>query len=398
VLLCAFVALAAQRASARDVAGSSVELAWSPASGRVVAYALFVSRDGGPFRSEQYVAEPRARVAGRVGETIQVRVRAYGIASERSVASAPSEPSEAVRFVANGGAAPAVAAAPPTLAPSEAASPSSTPYGPSFTIEAGGDFDGDGDLDLVATLDSWRHPLVLFLEAGSLAQLAVLAPLEGAREAFAADFDGDGRDELGVQTRESVALLRLERTGSAVPIRREPVPPGARVLPADLDGDGRASLVVYEPNSGLLRESPAPGKTAVDFGAILPLHGLASGDFDGDGRDDLWIQAHPGGDSELWLMREGGSFAVVPLRLDGRLAATATLDWNGDGRDDIAGYDSARGELRAWLLDGGRVLARPGFGPGPVASLHALDLDDDGREDLLVSAPGRAPNALLSQP
>jgi hypothetical protein len=395
-LLCAALAvLAAQRASGRDVVGSSVELAWSPASGRVVAYALFVSRDGGPFRSEQYVVEPRARVAGRIGETVQVRVRAYGIARERSVASVPSEASETLRFVASG---PAVAAAPPTRAPAEAASGPSTPYGPAFVIEAGGDFDGDGDVDLLATLGSWRHPLALFLEEGSLVQLAVLSPVVGAQEAFAADFDGDGRDEIAVQTRESVALLRLERAGGAVPMRREPVPPGARVLPADLDGDGVASLVVYEPNSGLLRESAAPGRAAAEFGAILPLHGLAAGDFDGDGRDDLWIQAHPGGDSELWLMREGGGFAVVPLRLDGRVMAAATLDWNGDGRDDLAGYDSARGELRAWLLDGGRVLARPALGPSPAASLQALDLDDDGREDLLISAPGRAPSALLSQP
>ena len=192
-------------------------------------------------------------------------------------------------------------------------------------------------------------------------------------------------------------MLRLDPASAPTLLRRETLPAGARVLPADLDGDSVASLVVYEPKTGRLSERAAQGKST-DFGAIRPLYGLLAGDFDGDGRDDLWVQARAGGEAELWLMREGGSFAVAPLRLDGKVSASTAVDWNGDGRDDLAGYDSVRGEVRAWLLDGGRVIERRALGPGPVESLRALDLDGDGRDDLLVSAPGGASNALLSSP
>jgi hypothetical protein len=399
----ALLALAPQTAFARDVAGrSEVELAWSPAAGEVGAYVVFVSRDGGPFRSEQYTARTRARVHGRPGETVQVLVRAYAVSGGRTLASAPSAPSEPVRFLPSDAGIGAVSAPPPSAAPASA-TPAALPAAeaassaPPLVIQAGGDFDGDGDLDLLATLGSWSHPLALFLEGGSLDQLSCLAPFEATATAFGADFDGDGRDELAIRGRDGIALLRLDRVAAPTLVLRESLPAGARVLAADLDGDAAASLVVYEPSSGRLSERKAQGNST-DFGAIRPLHGLLAGDFDGDGRDDLWIQPRAGGDAELWLMREGGSFTVASLRLDGQVAAPTALDWNGDGRDDLAGYDSARGELRAWLLDGARVVERRALGPGPVESLRALDLDGDGRDDLLVSAPGGVSNALLGAP
>jgi hypothetical protein len=399
------VLAAATSAHARDVVGrGDVQLAWSGAAGGASAYVVFVSRDGGPYRSEQYTSEPRARVAGRAGETVRVLVRAYGVANGRTLASAPSEPSEAIRFLAAEPAAAAVGAPPPSVAPITAAlapalappSSSGASFAPPLRIQAGGDFDGDGDVDLLATLGSWSHPLALFLEAGSLAQLSCLAPLESASSAFAADFDGDGRDELALRGADGLSLLRLDRAGAPVLIRREALPPGARALAADLDGDSVASLVVYDPETGRLGER---GGKSADFGAIRPLFGLLAGDFDGDGRDDLVIQPRAGGEGELWLMREGGSFAVAPLRVDGQVAAPAAIDWNGDGRDDLAGYDAVRGELRAWLLDGGgRVVERRALGKGPVEALRVLDLDGDGRKDLLVSAPSGAASALLSAP
>jgi hypothetical protein len=393
----ALLALAPSASLGRDVAGrSDVQLEWSRAAGGASAYVVFVSRDGGPFRSEQYTAEPRARVAGRPGETVQVLVRAYAVAGGRTLASPPSEPSEPIRFLAAEPEGGAVSAAPPSAAAPAPAAPAPAAFAPPLTIEAGGDFDGDGDLDLLATLGSWGHPLALFLEDGSLDRLSCLAPFETASTAFAADFDGDGRDELALRGKSGVALLRLDRDGAPTLLRRELLPPGARVLAADLDGDSRASLVVYDPNSGRLGERTAEGQAA-DFGAIRPLHGLLAGDFDGDGRDDLWVQARPDGEAELWLMREGGSFAVEALHLDG-VVPSAALDWNGDGRADLAGYDGVRGELRAWLLDGGRVLARRALARGPVASLRALDLDGDGRDDLLVSAPGGGASVLRAAP
>ena len=396
----ACVALATPPSFAREVVDAAdVGLEWAPATGEVGAYVVFVSRDGGPYRSEQYTTAPRARVGGRLGETVQVLVRAYALSEGRALASASSEPSEPIRFVSGVDGAAPVSAAPPSAAPPPplALQPSPAPHlVPPFAIQASGDFDGDGDLDLFATLGSWAHPLALLSEDGALEQLTCLAPLATATAAFAADFDGDGRDELAVRDAAGVSLLRLDWPGAAMPVRREDLPRGATALAADLDGDGSASLVTYDPATGRLTDRIAPGQSR-DLAARRPLQSLRAGDFDGDGRDDLWVQAGPG-EAELWLMREGGRFEVAPMRFDSDLEAPATLDWNGDGRDDLAGWDPARAELRAWLLDGARVIDRRTLGRGAVDSVRALDLDGNGRDDLLVSGPAGTSSAVLSSP
>ena len=382
----ALAALVPGVASGRDVIGrGEVRVAWAPAAGPIAAYVVFVSRDGGPYRSEQYTREPSARIAGQPGERVQVLVRAYGATEDGAVTSPPSEPSEVIRFLAEAAPDPVAAERPP---PSPGAPPRqpAARFLPPFQIQTAGDFDGDGYRDLIVTLGSWDHPLALFLKEGSLEHVGSLAPLGLVGSVDSGDFDGDGEDELVLKSNDSVSLLHVEPSGKATLVRREALPPDARILVVDLDGDDQASLVVYELGSGRLTERLVEGE-ARDFGAIRPLHALYAGDFDGDGLDDLWVQARPGGDAELWLMRPGGRFDVAAVRLDGSLGAAVALDWDGDGRDDIAGWDGTRGELCVWLLDGARVLGRRALGPGPVESLRALDLDGDERDDLLIVAP-----------
>jgi hypothetical protein len=322
-----------------------------------------------------------------------VRVRAYGVAAEVTLTSAASEPSEPIRFLASEAR---VAPVPPPAKLAPAADARRIPgfqFAPQLRIETHGDFDGDGDLDLLATLGSWRHPIALFLEDGSLQHAVVLAPLGETTGALAADFDGDGRDEVALRSAGLLSVMRVERGGKLTTLRREAVPASARLVTADLDGDSAASLVVYDPATGRLAERL--GKQNADFGSIRPLHALYAGDFDGDGRDDLWIQAAPGPSAELWLMDGSGSFAVAPVSLGRSVGAAAVADVNGDGRADLAGYDSARDELRAWLLDGGRVIGERLLASGPVESVRRGDVDGDGLDDLVLGTPGGETSALV---
>jgi hypothetical protein len=396
-LCVALAALQAEPARALDLVGQdAAELEWAPASGEVAAYVVFVSRNGGSYRSEQYTQEPRARVPGSPGETVQVRVRAYGVSGERTLSSAVSEPSEPIRFLAPEAPVPEVASAPPASALALGENVRRIPgfrFAPQIRVETHGDFDGDGDLDLLATLGSWRHPIALFLEDGSLQRAVVLGSLGDTTGALAADVDGDGRDELALRSAAQLRVLRLERNGGLTPIRSEAIPASARVVPADLDGDGAASLVVYDPATGALTERLA--ERNADFGVIRPLHTLHAGDFNGDGRDDLWIQAAPGPNAELWLMQAGGGFTVAPVSLGRSVGAAAVADVNGDGRADLAGYDPARDELRAWLLDGGRVVGERLLASGPVDSVRSGDVDGDGLDDLVLAAPNGEASALV---
>ena len=395
--LCAALALRAEAAPALDLVGrDAAELAWAPAAGDVAAYVVFVSRNGGSYRSEQYTREPRARIPGSPGETVQVRVRAYGVAGGLTLRSAASEPSEAIRFLPPDAPALALASAPPPAALAPGVNVRRIPgfqLAPPLRVETHGDFDGDGDLDLLATLGSWRHPSALYQEDGSLEHAVCLAALTETVGALAADFDGDGRDELALRSAGLLTVLSLERGGRLTTVRREAVPASARLLAADLDGDAAASLVVYEPATGRLTERLA--KKNADFGSIRPLHALHAGDFDGDGRDDLWIQASPGPDAELWLMERGGTFTVAPVSLGRSVGAATVADVNGDGRADLAGYDAVRGELRAWLLDGGRVIGERLLASGPVDSVRRGDIDGDGLDDLLLRAPDGETSALV---
>jgi hypothetical protein len=132
VWLCAaLLALAPAASFGEDVRGDAALLAWRPAAGDVAVYVVFVSRDGGPFRSEQYTREPRVRVFGREGETVQVRVRAYGLAAGRVVTGPPSEASEVLRFlVPEERRTVAVSAPPPPPAPALRAEPDLPRYPP----------------------------------------------------------------------------------------------------------------------------------------------------------------------------------------------------------------------------------------------------------------------------
>jgi hypothetical protein len=401
----------AQPLRAVDLPGNEeAKLSWAPSSGEVAAYVVFVSRNGGPYRSEQYTPVPRARVAGQPGETVQVRVRAYGLADGRALtseASAPSEPIHFREFVTTP-AASATTMPLAKLAPNprpEAGAP--VPEGnlrqvpgfqflPPLRVESAGDFDGDGDVDLIVTLGSWRHPFLFLLEDMSLARIVSLGSLGDPNQVLAADFDGDGIDDLALRIGQEVSVLRLETSGSVSRIRHERVPADARLLAADLDGDGAAGLLVYEPGTGRLTEKLTDRDT--DYGSIRPLYAFRAGDFNGDGRDDLWIQSRPGPDAELWLMHAGGSFSVAQVRLSRGVSPAAVVDVDGDGRSDLAGYDPTRGELRAWLLDGGRVLSERTLARGPVESVQRVDMDGDGLDDLLLRAPDGAASALILSP
>jgi hypothetical protein len=107
--------------AAIDVAGTSATFAWTPSSGPVSYYTVYVDRDGAGFTNvvEEYVATPRVTIEGEFGETIRVCAMAWGWHGSTLLTSAPSPFSEEVRFVdpASGG----------TQDPTPPSSPSGTP-------------------------------------------------------------------------------------------------------------------------------------------------------------------------------------------------------------------------------------------------------------------------------
>lgn len=92
-------ALAAPAHAVDLVGRTSVRFAWTPASGPVADYAVFVARNGAAFPSTptQTVSVTEATVSGAYGDTLQIQVAARNAAGELG----PLSPvSDLVRFVA----------------------------------------------------------------------------------------------------------------------------------------------------------------------------------------------------------------------------------------------------------------------------------------------------------
>ena len=167
-----------------------------------------------------------------------------------------------------------------------------------------------------------RLPLLLPLV---LAALAVPVPAQ-ERAFFWADYDGDGRqDAFVVSPGLEGRLLRSLEGGTLQDVTASAGLDGASGVRfaawGDYDGDGRADLFLgtqagpsklYRALEGGLFEEVAQAAGLVHEGADLH---AAFVDYDADGRPDLYVHAQEG----AWLYHnEGeGHFALVPLELFG---------------------------------------------------------------------------------
>lgn len=256
------------------------------------------------------------------------------------------------------------------------------------------DLNGDGRIDLaVVHMDHAGGPVsVLFnVHDGRGAGPQFAAPLtwpvqSGARSIGAADFDGDGHIDLHVTNRDarSLSLLRNDGSGGFVITHR---PTGLGTGPrdsvaVDLDGDGLLDLAVADFQSGNLLVLSNLGHQDgawYGFGAIetipgcgLGPHGIDAADLTGSGAMDL-VMVNVNSNSFCLFENDGrGGFTVCTVSAPGSVADVVVIDVDADGRPDVLTANGTLGMGMSVFLQAG---------PAPVPCPG--DADDSGAVDFV---------------
>jgi hypothetical protein len=256
-----------------------------------------------------------------------------------------------------------------------------------------GDYDNDGDLDLFLTAFG---PDALFRNNGDgtfsdvTAQAGVSDPLWSTSAAFF-DYDRDGDLDLFVANYLDFTMADNHICADGVGARDYCSPRSYRPLPARLyrnEGDGRFADVTQA--AGIQKA----------YGAGL---GVAVGDYNGDGRLDIYV-ANDATPNQLWINRGDGTFGD-----EGLLSGTAVnAAGSPEGSMGIASGDVDRDgdeDLFVTNIKGTFEDARTRWGiAAPTAAFTGfgtdwIDYDNDGWLDLFVANGAvNALEALRGQP
>ncbi|MEU7099442.1 FG-GAP-like repeat-containing protein [Streptomyces longwoodensis] len=199
----------------------------------------------------------------------------------------------------------------------------------------------------------------------------------------AGDFNGDGRDDVAFWyaypdgTTKLFTLTADVRGGFNKPFESWSATPGTwlrnrcKFTTGDFNGDGRDDIAVfYGQGDDTIRTHTFLANTmggfdkptswwytgSLDWDQATP----HAGDFTGDGRDDImiWYAYDDGSDRVSTMFAESVSgqdqFGSAKVTLDGKASwdikqtQLTTGDFNGDGHDDLAALRQSNGSIQTW--------------------------------------------------
>lgn len=220
-----------------------------------------------------------------------------------------------------------------------------------------------------------------------------------------ADFNADGKPDLVVADAgdNSVTVLLGDGQGKFVEAKGSPFPAGNSpndICVADFNGDGKSDLAIANHDAKYLTIllgdgqggfKPAPGSPV----AVLSrphTHGVAAGDFNGDGKLDLVTDSW-GENKVTVVFGDGrGGFASPGVQFDvGKMPyqRVRVADVNGDGKPDIITTNHESDNLTVLLGDGVGGFREAAGSPFPCGKtpffVAIADLNGDGKLDLAVA-------------
>jgi hypothetical protein len=264
---------------------------------------------------------------------------------------------------------------------------------------AAGDFNGDGTQDL-ATADSTANAVALLAGRGDGSfGPPVRRPVAAyPRALIADDFNNDGRTDLAVVTQFSNDPSILVGLGNETFVSPDTITNEIHATPlvADLNGDGTPDVAVINGAGEILVRygrsdtpgtfdppvvlNPDPRFAVRELALVSTGHGPVLAALDvRDSALSFYARASDG-----TFTRTPGP--VVPAGLPVRLASG---DLNGDGRDDLVVAATGTNQVFVYLQK-----ADGGFGPAPdyqsgvginPSAISLADVDGDGRLDIAIT-------------
>ncbi len=279
---------------------------------------------------------------------------------------------------------------------------------------AAGDLDGDSRRDLVAVTAGEVSGVSVLLNRGDRTFLpAQRSDAPGVFGPIAlGDMDGDGHldllavGDLDLNGHEVIVFFAGRGDGYFMdPTGGFPLPAGLQFVgetslaAADFDGDGLDDLAASAPSTSAIWFAIG-GADWIEYPTRAGGGALAAADLDRDGDFDLAIA----GSRFSQRVGEGRSDVLLLNRGDGTFEEGASFP--GEGNGPLITADLDRDGWADLATGSGRLLRNRGDGTFEIAAFHlppsgslaVLDFDGDSREDLVLAAPGGAAVILNETP
>ncbi|MFZ0278993.1 MAG: FG-GAP-like repeat-containing protein [Candidatus Sulfotelmatobacter sp.] len=219
------------------------------------------------------------------------------------------------------------------------------------------DFNGDGNLDLIAVNSlNGQSPVALLGYAHSAFNQVQQSVQISGISSVAGDFNGDGKLDLVI---DGAAIVLGNGDGSFTQGPPLPAVSGASfVVPGDFNGDGKLDLAVCDNlgSSVTILLGNGDGTLTSASGSPIPVgnqpDAIITGDFNNDGKLDLAVANFGDGTITLLLGNGDGTFtqaAGSPYAVGHGPFGIAAADFNGDGKLDLASVNLSDGTVSILL-------------------------------------------------
>ena len=197
------------------------------------------------------------------------------------------------------------------------------------------------------------------------------------------DFNRDGADDIVLRSGTAYTISMSGSTG----VRSQTIAFGAadsQAFIGDYDSNGTDELIVRRGNQFTVDTRHLGGNTGVPFTfglasdkLVLTSDGVRTGDWDGDGRDDIFLRR-----GNVYLVRLSRNGATISFTFGGATDSVYLADMNGDGKSEPV-VSNNTGAYRANVNHTGLTPLVLNFG---LATDHAYaaDLNGDGRAELII--------------